>query len=234
VKSPHLKIIDSLAVPILQGYGYQLINDGVYRAIWSTVEVEHFIYLHEPQRVTSYFGADFGIRNFMAEVFSCNVIHAYGGELLKLFRCAEPTSCAMRFSFARLKPPPRPMPFTESNDFILNLPGLLESHLMPIVRNVASLNGFFSILTSDVDSFSWAASNGAIRAAQIVAVAGQLGVNHMTVREILKSRMSLIAHGGSKSSLIRSNPDAYIEVILRDWDKELRRELIVPPPTELG
>lgn len=232
MKGQRSKMIDLLAVPMLRRYGYELINEGVYRATWSTAEVEHFIYLFNSPKVASCVGADFGIRNLIAEVFSCNVIHAYGGEIFKLFRCAEPTSCAMRFSFTRLERPHRSMSFTEPHDFVLNLPCFLELHLMPIVRHVTNLSDFFSILTNDFDGFPWAASNGAIRAAQIVAVAGQLGIDHMMVRGTLKSRMSLIAHGGSKSSLIRSNPATYIEMMLSDWGNELWRELTDLSPTE--
>jgi hypothetical protein len=70
----------------------------------STDEVEHFVSLGgDPKRGYVLVG-DFGIRNALAEIFSCNAIRTYGGELFKSFKCAEPASCMMRFPFSQIEP----------------------------------------------------------------------------------------------------------------------------------
>jgi hypothetical protein len=104
------ELIEASVNPVLLDVGYERVDEGVYRALWSTLDVEDFIYIFgdvrdfdDIKRRDTLTG-DFGIRNPVAESFSCNAIHAYGGEIFRLFKCAEPTSCAMRFSFARLEP----------------------------------------------------------------------------------------------------------------------------------
>jgi hypothetical protein len=103
-------MIETSLTPALLESGYERLSEGVYKAVWSTVEVGHFVYvfdnprnLDEPNRRHTLSG-DFGMRNGVAERFSCRAIRAYCGEIFKLFNCAEPTSCTMRFTFARLEP----------------------------------------------------------------------------------------------------------------------------------
>src|SRR5690349_10184289 len=83
-------------------YGEKIsVRTHVYRAGWSTDEVEHFIYLSEIRKREIVLKSDFGLRNASAEVFSCHIIRAYGGSLFSEVQCDEPDSCTMRFAFAR-------------------------------------------------------------------------------------------------------------------------------------
>ena len=154
-------MIETHLTPALFESGYERVSEGVYKAVWSTVEVEHFVYAFDSSRNPDdpngrhTLSGDFGMRNGVAERFSCRAIRTYGGEIFRLFNCAEPTSCAMRFSFARLEPSGWPV----------SRPGLSAGH----VRAVGDLLG---LLAADMSHCSWIASNTAIRAAQIVALAG--------------------------------------------------------------
>jgi hypothetical protein len=204
---------------VLVDAGYERVDEFAYKAIWSTPEVEHFIYLIEEQKKKNYLTGDFGIKNSLAEAFSCDSIHIYGGDIFKCFRCAEPTTCAMRFSFARLEPSAWPMTLAglSETEFAQRLRDFINNYLLPAISHVTTLLDLFSLLAADTSHCPWVASNGAIRAAQIVALAGQLGLDDLVPREILESHRSFIGHGVSKSSEIRSNPTMYIEMIIRDW-----------------
>jgi hypothetical protein len=195
------KFLETSARPILVDLGYEYLDEGVYKALWSTVEVEHFIYLFEEPKTKARFVGDFGIRNSVSEAFSCNAIHTYGGHLLQLFKCGEPTSCSMRFSFARLEPADWPIPFPcfSGKELGQHLHDFIAKHLIPTIGHVTTLQDFFSLLAADMTYCPWVASNGAIRAAQIVALAAQTGIDCDLVRGILETRKSFIAHGVSKT-----------------------------------
>jgi hypothetical protein len=208
--------VDKVAAPVLREAGYEHVDEGVYKAVWSTAEIEHFVYLKELTKSAGYVSADFGIRNVKAEVFGCNIIHAYGGEIFSSFNCAEPTFCAMRFGFARLDPTGWPKSLY-AEDFSRSLHDSINSHLIPAIKHVVSLRDLLGLLAANMDHCPWAQSNGAIRAAQVVALAGQLGLDHPIVHRLLEPRMSFIAHGGSKVSDIRSNPAGYVDKIWSDW-----------------
>jgi len=82
---------------------------------------------------------------------------------------------------------------------------------------VNNLDEFLELLVADKSYYPWPGSNGAIRAAQVVAVAGQIGLKEDFVRTMLEPRLQLIAAGLSKTSEMRANPKAYVERILDDW-----------------
>jgi hypothetical protein len=73
------------------------------------------------------------------------------------------------------------------------------------------------LLAADMSYCPWAASNGAIRAAQIVALASQIGLGSTHIRTMLELRKPLIANGVSKISEMRANPTAYLDRLLEDW-----------------
>jgi hypothetical protein len=219
------EIMEASVNPALLDVGYERVDEGVYRALWSTLDVEHFIYIFgdlrdfdDPKGMGALTG-DFGIRNPVAERFSCNAIHAYGGEIFRLFKCAEPTSCAMRFSFAGLEPSqwPIPHPGLSGEEFGERFRGFIAGHLIPTIGRVVTLNDLLGLLVADMSYCPWIRSNGAIRAAQIVALAGQIGLGATDIRAMVESRKSLIAHGGSKTSELRADPTAYIDRLLDDW-----------------
>jgi hypothetical protein len=218
-------MIETSITPALVESGYERLSEGVYKAVWSTVEVEHFVYvfdsprnLDEPNRRHTLSG-DFGMRNGVAERFSCRAIRAYGGEIFRLFNCAEPTSCAMRFSFARLEPLGWPIsrPGLSGKELAERFRAFMTEQLVPTIGHVRTVGDLLALLAADMSHCPWIASNGAIRAAQIVALAGQIGLGAAHIRTMLDSRLPLIAAGVSKTSEMRANPTVYLDRLLDDF-----------------
>jgi hypothetical protein len=205
--------------PLLVDAGYVCLDECVYKAISSGRQVEHFIYFFKDHKRPDMLWGDFGIRNELAEAFGCNVIRAYGGELFKFFKCGEPTSCTMRFSFARLELSGWPLPLSSlsGNQLRNRVRDFMTEHLAPTIGQVNTLEEFLSLLTTDTSYCPWLRSNGAIRAAQIVASAGQMGLDAASIRAMLEPRKQLIAQGVSRTSEMRADPTAYINRILNDW-----------------
>lgn len=67
---------DTLMKRELAALGYERLSRFVYRASWSTPEVEHFLYFCKDSR--QYFGADFGLRNPEADRFAFDSMVKYG------------------------------------------------------------------------------------------------------------------------------------------------------------
>jgi hypothetical protein len=134
----------------------------------------------------------------------------------------------MRVSFARLEPSGWPvhLPDFSGGELGKHFHDFITERLVPTIGHVTTVDKLLSLLTADTSYYPWLGSNGAIRAAQIVALAGQIGLDaaHI-VRGAVESRKSLIAHGGSKTSEIRANPTAYIDKILDDWDGRSQRSV---------
>jgi hypothetical protein len=212
-------LIDDWVHPILVDNGYARVDECIHKATWGSSSVEHFIYISELQKSKDTITGEFGIRNEVAEVFSCNAIRAYGGELFKVFKCGEPTSCAMRFSFAKLEPSGWPVHLASISGKALGnrFHDFIVGCLVPTFGHVTKLEELLALLAADMPFLPWRVSNGAIRAAQIVALAGQVGLDATRIRGMLESHMPLIAHGVSRTSEMRTNPAEYIDRILDDW-----------------
>jgi hypothetical protein len=125
----------------------------------------------------------------------------------------------MRFSFARLEPSRWPIlrPGLSGKEPGERFRGFIAGHLIPTIGGVVTLSDLLGLLVADMSYCPWIGSNGAIRAAQIVALAGQIGLGATNVRAMVESRKPLIARGGSKTSELRADPTAYIDRLLDDW-----------------
>ena len=73
----------------------------IYKWLWGTLEVEHFIYFSEHPKERGKIVGHFGIKNQRAEDFSVQAIRAYGGPFFSAMWYDQKTSCAMRFSLGR-------------------------------------------------------------------------------------------------------------------------------------
>src|SRR4051794_36754305 len=100
---------ESLIERAMQAGQYIRISKYVYKAVWSTSEVEHFVYIDIVNRRTEYLSGRFGLRNPDAEVFSISCLRKYGNELLRKYvRHNSKIDYTMNYDFAQLYAPLRP------------------------------------------------------------------------------------------------------------------------------
>src|SRR5262245_45608487 len=88
----------------MRAIGYAQITKGIYKATWSSDDVEHFIYLESDSR--RYLVARFGLRNVPVEEFGVASIIKYGhpnwGIMMQEHPRDSVTACNMRFEFSRI------------------------------------------------------------------------------------------------------------------------------------
>jgi len=216
-------VFDEIAInETLSDLGYKRMKRFTYRALWSTSGVEHFLYLEFYGTPKHLLTAGFGFRNLSAELFSLRSIRSYGGELYRLIRHDERFDCAMNFSFGRLRSPVRRWslntPDFSGSGLAERLKSEIEDVLLPRIQSIRGLSEFHALLLSDVEPFPWVACNGAIRAAQVVAIGRQIGMKATKIRAALRPREQWIRVGLHTAC----DPEYYIEKVLDDWDAQVR------------
>src|SRR5215213_7974878 len=93
----------------LQAGQYIRIRKFVYKALWSTSDVEHFVYIDIIDKRSEHLSGRFGFRNPEAEAFSILCLRKYGSELLRKYVRHDPEiDCTMNYDFAQLYVPLRP------------------------------------------------------------------------------------------------------------------------------
>jgi hypothetical protein len=207
-------------IPVLAEAGYDQLDARIYKASWSTVGVEHFIYFSQYEKHGRIFSGDFGIRNPIAEAFSVRSIRTYGGDLFRIWDHVVETSCAMRFSFGRLEPGSWPIAVSSISTSQLpqHLRQFIQDRLHPAVGHITTAECLLALLIEDQPFCPWVACNGAIRAAQIVALAGKLGRDANEIQGALECHKSQIANGLSKGAEMRSDPMSFVTRIQHDWN----------------
>jgi hypothetical protein len=208
----------------VKNVGYRRRKRLVYEAPWSNPEVEHFISFSLYGRPKEMLTAHFGLRNPCAEIFSTRCIRLYGGDLFRIFRPRWhlSTDCSMSFSFGRLIPAHHHWALNVSR---LSRPALTETiesfvahTLFPFIRDVTDLNRFFAFLMADAEPSPWVATNGAIRAAQIIAVGRQGDYVPDQIRTILEPFKRCILRGLTESSGKKPDADSYLDKVFGDWE----------------
>lgn len=209
----------------LVAIGYDRLRKYVYRASWSTAEVEHFLYFGKDSR--QYFTAEFGLRNPVAEEFGIEELVKYGHPNVEFFLKERDSAieCSMTFGFSGLDkfsrdPWPRVrLTNISGHDLVVLVTGFVRQNLLPIIDSITDLQTYLTFLVTDRDPNRWIVTkNHMIRAAQIVAVAAQLGRTNEEIRELLRpydrqieGRMRHIA----KDTV--TGIDMYVDSLLSDW-----------------
>jgi hypothetical protein len=211
---------ESAITPILRHAGYEQIDTLTYKAFRSTAEVEHFIFFEEGGKTKGLFSGHFGVRNAEAEAFSANAILRYSGEFhFQGLRYDERKSCTMRFPFGRLVPPLWSIyvPHLAKPQIGEAVQSIVTEHMHPAVEGIITTEKLLSLLLGNKDPFLWGATNGAIRAAQIVVLGDKSGLDSDQIRSALEPHLNAVAHGFFRISPFRKDPSAYIDKILFDW-----------------
>jgi hypothetical protein len=97
-----MRIDENVISRPLADLGYKRVKRYVYRALWSSEDVEHFLYFSTWGAPKDYLTTYFGLRNPRAELFGVRSILAYGGHLYRLMRRDAGTDCCMKFSLGML------------------------------------------------------------------------------------------------------------------------------------
>lgn len=211
--------IEAAVALVLAHEGYDRIENLAFKARWGTEDVEHFIYFEEGGKTKGLFSGLFGIRNPYVEAFAVKAIRRYSGEFhFQVLRYDERTTCTMRFPFHQFAPPLWSLNITLQSDREIGaaVRSIVVEHVRPAVGGVVSADGLLAVLVGDERPFSWAYTSGAIRAAQIVALASKSGFCSKRIRRLLEPRLLFVANGFPRTSSMRANPAAYIEGLLAD------------------
>lgn len=197
----------------------------VYRASWSTAEVEHFLYLGEDTR--RYFTAEFGLRNPAALEFSIEAMAKYEHANVRLLlEKSDLTTASMGFNLGCLKeisqsPWPRiHLSEISDGDLAIFVADFVRQNLLPFVQTITDLQSYFSFIVNDQAPNPWLIGNMS-RAAQVVAVAAQLGRSDAEIRELLRPYESRIQ--GEMRHIAADKTmgiDTYLDSLISDWHRK--------------
>jgi hypothetical protein len=197
--------------------GYRRIKRHIYRAEWSTADVEHFVYFQLWGVSKAYLSADFGVRNKEATSFAVRSIKAYGGQIYQIMRHDDRTDCVMVFSLGQLASwAPRHslrwlgMPSATLSETIKRDIGI---KLLPLMQSVTSLDSQLSFLLEDTEEHAWIYSNGAIRAAIIINLATRIGWTPDEIRTVLRPHHNRMRHQLDRTD---GDPVSFIEKVIND------------------
>jgi hypothetical protein len=169
--------------------GYLRLKKQVYRASWSSTDVEHFLFL-SLYGGGNYFTCEFGLRNAAAERFAVECLRLFGGPVFRDVRFDPRFDCRMRFSLGALAgwPSRSSLLITAMSDAALNdkIKSDIRDLLFPVVRSVLCAADLFSFLIRDDESSRWLTVNGAVRAAKIVYLGRQLGLQTIELEAMLQ------------------------------------------------
>jgi hypothetical protein len=202
----------------LSALGYFRLKRLTYKASWSSIDVEHFLF-------GSLFGSgnhficDFGIRNPGAEQFALECLKLFGGPLFSDVRFDPRYGCSMRFALGKLARWSIGWSLTVSGSseaaFADKVTGDIEHHLLPVVRSILSPADLFDLLMKDVEPCPWTMVSGAIRAAKIVYLGRGLGVKTSELWLMLQPYLTQIGGSiGRGGTGKMQSPSAFLEKVL--------------------
>lgn len=199
----------------LRAASYRRVANYVFRAEWSTDEVEHFLYFDVYD--SNWMQGWFGMRNAKAEAFSRRCIKEYGGRTYTTVSGDIGNDCLCNFSLGRL------FGWNRRESLFVDISNLdrlsdairedVRLRLLPLIRGVLTLNDLLRVLLYDFDNFPTWSSNTAIRAAQIIAIVKMMGLDIKAIHSAvlnLQPPISLQLRGsiGPDEFLCRVTDDA--------------------------
>lgn len=92
-----MNAIESVLEKTMREVGYTRFAKYIYRGLFSTEEVEHFVYFRRYGIRKRYLSGVFAARNRKADEFAIVEINKYGGELYRLMEYDTRYSCLMKF-----------------------------------------------------------------------------------------------------------------------------------------
>jgi hypothetical protein len=158
----------------------------------------------------------FGLRNPSAETFATAAVGKYfDPSFAESLADESGSSCTMRFSFgAREAGWSQSISRLGDPELGARICHVLENHVLPLVRTVTTKTVLFNFLASDATPGGWSWTNGAIRAAQIVALGRSLELRRAEIVAMLLPRLNEIGRGFPRTSPLRDAPSDFIAELL--------------------
>jgi hypothetical protein len=213
---------ETLVTAALAEFGYARLKRLVYKASWSVHEIEHFLFFSLYGKPKVFLTSDFGVRNTGAQAFGTRSVEAYGGEVYRCIGQEEREQCYMRFPLGKLAGwKPRwslAVPSMSDEDLVATIKEAVGNRLFPVIRDVTNIGRLLTLLVSDEEPVRWLHVNGAMRAAQIVYLARDLGLTANEIRLMLKPREGEI---GEHLARAKIDPASYIDQVIQDSETVL-------------
>jgi hypothetical protein len=198
--------------------GYVRLKRLTYRASWSSIDVEHFLF------ASTFAGGirflcDFGIRNLAAEQFSLECLKLFSAPGLRELRFNRRYDCSNRFPLGKWAGWSIGWTLTISafSEAALadKVKDDVEHLLLPVVRSILSPGDLFSVLSKNVEPCSWVTLGGPLRAAQVVYLGRRLGVPTSELRSMLQPYLTLIGGSlGRDETGAWQSPTIFLEKVL--------------------
>lgn len=209
---------DTILASAMHEVGYRRVRRNIYRADWSTPDVDHFVFFSPYGTPIDYLAADFGVRNLSAQIFALEEIRKYGGDLYGLMERDQEAHCPMRFSLGKIASwgIRSSLRISSLSDDALaaKITNDIERWLLPIIQEVTNIDRLRSFLLEDSETHSWVRCNGAIRAGMIADLAIRLGMSKASVQSMLQPYYGRIA-----TNLLNApdpDPSVYVQRVIGD------------------
>jgi hypothetical protein len=97
----------------------------------------------------------------------------------------------------------------------------VNDRLLPAIGHITDSRAFLNFLVEDTEPCRWFAAHPAVRAAQVVALGSNLGVENDQIRRSLEPYERLIAKSLfiARSDDPKSCVDWYVDQLAADWAK---------------
>jgi hypothetical protein len=219
--APQKKIkLDDLLASALTQIGYERVAKLVYRARWSTPEIEHMLRFDSFGTPKIYLEGDPGMRNVAAEAFARRCQRHYATGLMQQSAPIDQWWCPVHFSLgAYCGWPGRSCLNTleyNSDELARKVVDDTRSKLIPLVGAVKTSADLLTFLErSDLTTPPLIQLGGFYRAALIAFLARKVGAAREETRSFLLGLSLYIRNGLDKS---RFTPETYIDQILDDAD----------------
>jgi hypothetical protein len=208
---------------VLLSFNYKRVRKFVYKATWSSPQVEHFIYLEKFHRRKTTFAGLYGVRNPSADLFAVQSLRQYGNELFhNMLRYDAKVECMMSFDFWIFSGEQRPW-MINLDDGIAGAETLqvaIKEHLLPLIGKITTLQTLHDFLLQDLRKAGWTYVNGALRAAHIVSVSRQIGIGRADIVNSLQPYLLPIETGLDAGAEISAAE--FLEQIITDWDNQTK------------
>jgi hypothetical protein len=180
-------------IKTLEGLGYSRFGEGAFQC-QELSTVKHRLYFQVFRRDGRFVSVDFGLFHPVAHQFAIDTILKYGASTFKLQpQIIQQTDCFVRFSFWRLNRRSQTYAWPVNEVLYANIADGLATDYEPFRRSVPDLSRFLDILSGDAEPCPWLASNGVIRAAELVAVGRILKTATSTLGDLLDRRKAWFA-----------------------------------------